>query len=98
MHEDGRAWEIFYAVRKVSFWFVGMIIVLEALYDDDIPIKTLILGMIMMGVLPLEDLLPWTKKNNKHRDDDADIRSESRSRSNAANAGSASSAERPIEP
>jgi len=61
-------WPVFEAVRRLSIWVLGVLVILEGLYDDDIPVKSIILGMIMIGVLPLEDLLPWHKKHNKDRD------------------------------
>jgi hypothetical protein len=53
----------FDAIRRMTIFLLGVAIILEGLYDDGVPVKSIILGMIMVGVLPLEDLLPWSKKN-----------------------------------
>lgn len=52
----------FDALRRMTIFILGVLIIVEGLYDDGVPVKSIILGMIMVGVLPLEDLLPWSKK------------------------------------
>jgi len=59
----------FDAIRRITIFTLGVLIIIEGLYDDGVPVKSIILGMIMVGVLPLEDLLPWSRKQQeaKHR-------------------------------
>jgi hypothetical protein len=55
----------FDALRRMTIFILGVLIIVEGLYDDGVPVKSIILGMIMVGVLPLEDLLPWSKKQQE---------------------------------
>jgi hypothetical protein len=55
----------FDAVRRITIFILGVLIIIEALYEESVPIKSIILGMIMVGVLPLEDLLPWSRKQQE---------------------------------
>ena len=56
---------IFDALRRITIFVLGVAIIIEGLYDDGVPVKSIILGMIMVGVLPLEDLLPWSRKQQE---------------------------------
>jgi hypothetical protein len=55
----------FDAIRRITIFILGVLIIIEALYEESVPIKSIILGMIMVGVLPLEDLLPWSRKQQE---------------------------------
>jgi hypothetical protein len=65
-------WKAFEAIRRVTIFILGTLVIVEGLYDQDVPVKSIILGMIMIGVLPIEDLLPWSKKNEERKERKAD--------------------------
>lgn len=54
----GRWGLIFAAVRRVTVFLLGVAIVISALIDPDSSntVSMLIVGMVMVGVLPMEDL------------------------------------------
>jgi len=56
-----RVWKSFRLVRRVTVFLLGAWIIAAALVDPDSEntVSLLIIGAIMMGALPLEDLLPW---------------------------------------
>jgi hypothetical protein len=56
---------VFDAFKRLVIFILGVCIIIEGLYDDGVPVKSIILGMIMVGVLPLEDLLPWSRKQQE---------------------------------
>ena len=58
----------FDAIKRITIFILGVLIIVEALYEESVPVKSIILGMIMVGVLPLEDLLPWSKRNQEKKD------------------------------
>lgn len=60
--KSAKFWLIFEGIRRISIFILGTLVIIEGLYDQDVPVKSIILGMIMIGVLPIEDLLPWSKK------------------------------------
>jgi ABC-type iron transport system FetAB permease component len=62
-------WKVFDAIRRITIFILGTLVITEALYNEDVPIKSIILGMIMIGILPLEDLLPWSRKNEERQFD-----------------------------
>lgn len=59
----------FDGLRRMTIFILGVLIIVEGLYDDGVPVKSIILGMIMVGVLPLEDLLPWSRKQQEAKKD-----------------------------
>lgn len=61
-------WKVFDAIRRITIFILGTLVITEALYNEDVPIKSIILGMIMIGILPLEDLLPWSRKNEERKE------------------------------
>jgi hypothetical protein len=65
-------WKSFEAIRRITIFILGTLVIIEGLYDQDVPVKSIILGMIMIGVLPIEDLLPWSKKNEERKERKAD--------------------------
>ena len=55
-------WETFAAIRRVVVFLLGILIIADGLYgggEDDNPIPLLVIGMVMVGVLPIDDLMPW---------------------------------------
>jgi hypothetical protein len=65
-------WTNFFdAIRRMVIFILGVCIIVEGLYDDGVPVKSIILGMIMVGVLPLEDLLPWSRKQQEAKNNTA---------------------------
>lgn len=49
---------LFDLVRRLMVFLLGVAVILEALHDESMP--ELLIGMVMVGVLPIENLLqPW---------------------------------------
>jgi hypothetical protein len=58
----GVGWVIFDAVRRLTIFGLGTWIIVSALNDpeSDNTISMLVIGMVMVGVLPIENIfLPW---------------------------------------
>jgi len=62
-----KAWRIFEAIRRVTIFLLGTLIIVDGLIgqqDNQVPI--LIIGMVMVGVLPIENLfIPWLRKRKE---------------------------------
>lgn len=68
-----RPWRIFALVRRVTVFALGVWIIAAALVDPDSEntVSLLIIGAVMCGALPLDDLLPWRRPGHEtgHRTD-----------------------------
>ena len=61
-----KAWRIFEAIRRVTIFLLGTLIIVDGLIgqqDNQVPI--LIIGMVMVGVLPLDNLVGAMSINRK---------------------------------
>ena len=60
-----RFWSIFNGIRRVVVFSLGVLVIIESLNDRSDAVAELVIGMVLVGILPLEDLLPWQrhKKN-----------------------------------
>jgi hypothetical protein len=69
MTEEPRGvWRVFAAVRRVTVFLLGVWIILAALNDpeSDNTISMLVIGMVMVGVLPIENVfLPWISNRRR---------------------------------
>jgi hypothetical protein len=61
-------WEaIFAAVRRVTVFSLGVLIIAAALADPESQntISMLVIGMVMVGVLPIDDLPIWGRRHRR---------------------------------
>jgi hypothetical protein len=54
---------IFAIVRRIVVFVLGIAIILDGLIGDTFTVPELIIGMIMVGVLPIENLTNWRPFN-----------------------------------
>lgn len=57
-------WPIFAAIRHLIVFLLGVLIIIDGLNDATHTIPKLIIGMIMVGVLPLDSLLVFRQKQS----------------------------------
>jgi len=57
-----QGWHAFAAIRRVVIFLLGVFIILDALRDKSDSLAELIVGTIMVGVLPIENLLQWVRR------------------------------------
>ena len=58
-------WKIFQAIRRVVVFLLGVLVILDALHNKTSPVAELVVGMILVGILPLEDLATFTGRCRK---------------------------------
>lgn len=69
MSGRGRWWDTFLIIRTVTIFILGVLVIIDALFlgqpDGNIPM--LVVGMVMIGVLPIENLFVWhiARKDSK---------------------------------
>jgi hypothetical protein len=67
MPPQDRAVAIFAAIRRVTVFVIGVWIIGAALHDPESSntISMLVIGMVMVGVLPIDDLFPigWRRRD-----------------------------------
>lgn len=56
---ERRGWMVFEVVRRVVVFLLGVAVVLEGLADESMP--ELLIGLVLVGLLPIDNLLPWTR-------------------------------------
>lgn len=64
-------WDLFEGFRRIVVFGLGVFIILDALIDDkDKLIPELIIGMIMVGILPVENVISSFRfiRSGKNRD------------------------------
>lgn len=56
-------WKVFEGIRRITIFILGVSVVVYALVDPDTPntVAMLIIGMIMVGILPVENVLNWIR-------------------------------------
>jgi hypothetical protein len=64
--EPGRGWAIFAVLRRLVVFLLGVVVVVSALIDPDSQhtVPMLIIGMVMVGVLPIDDLFGWRRRRD----------------------------------
>lgn len=64
-------WKVFEGIRRITIFILGVSVVVYALVDPDTPntVAMLIIGMIMVGILPVENVLNWIRPT-RHLDRD----------------------------
>lgn len=63
-------WKIFDGIRRVVIFSLGVFIIIDALLEQEVEVPELIIGMVMVGVLPIENL--WDPVRTRFRRRDAD--------------------------
>jgi hypothetical protein len=61
-HEFDRWWR---PLRRVVTFGLGVAVILDALIDNVPGVGRLIVGLVMIGVLPLDDLLQLARRDRK---------------------------------
>jgi hypothetical protein len=62
-----RFWAFFNVLRRVIVFSLGVVVILESLNDRDDAVAELVIGMVMVGILPLDDFLPWRRHSTAER-------------------------------
>ena len=64
----GGYWQAF---RRVVIFLLGVSVIVDALWDQNFVVPELIVGMILVGILPLEDFMRIIMRRNgrRHHDD-----------------------------
>jgi hypothetical protein len=57
--DHGRGWRAFELARRVVVFLLGVAVTLEGMRDESM--TELLIGLVMVGLLPIENLLPWTR-------------------------------------
>lgn len=52
------------AFRRVVTFLLGVAVVVDALWDQNFVIPELVVGMILVGILPLEDFVRIVRRRN----------------------------------
>ena len=55
--------KIFDTVRRVTTFVLGVVIIVNALNNQEDPVAELVIGMVMVGILPVESLTFWRSGN-----------------------------------
>lgn len=65
-------WKFFEGVRRVTVFLLGVTVMIFALIDPESAntVVMLIIGMIMVGILPVENVLNWFPRRRDRRDTD----------------------------
>jgi hypothetical protein len=63
-------WDLFEGVRRIVVFLLGVIIIIFALIDPESAntIVMLLIGMVMVGILPIENLMLWFPGRRKDRE------------------------------
>ena len=64
---DPRWWP---PVRRIVTFLLGCTVVVDGLLQVPISIGALIIGLLMIGVLPIDDLIRIVRRNGRGRGDD----------------------------
>jgi ACR3 family arsenite efflux pump ArsB len=57
-------------VRRVVVFTLGVLCFLKGIFYEDNSVPELIIGMIMVGILPIDDLFFWPPRRKRDRDAD----------------------------
>jgi hypothetical protein len=65
-------WKIFDGIRRIVVFLLGVLIILDSLRDSEAIIPELVIGMVMVGILPIENVVEsWKPKRfRRHGADD----------------------------
>ncbi len=55
--EQRRAWAVAQGARRLILWLLGAVLILDSITSTTQAVPELIVGLIMVGVLPLEDVI-----------------------------------------
>jgi len=61
--------DIFNSIRRVTVFILGVFVIIDGFNDKTDTLGKLIIGAIMVGILPLDDLLPWKKVRSRPSED-----------------------------
>ena len=61
---SARVQTIFGTIRRIVVFLLGVVIIVAGLNDPESQntISMLIIGMVMVGILPVDNLLPWSNR------------------------------------
>jgi hypothetical protein len=65
-NEIARAWPV---VRRVTTFALGVAVIIDDLAQTHTDVAVLIVGLILVGVLPVEDLLDLLNRHRRQDDD-----------------------------
>jgi Na+/proline symporter len=66
---EHKFWKVFEGFRRITVFVIGVIVMIFALIDPDSAntVTMLIIGMIMVGVLPLENVFGMWRRPERGR-------------------------------
>ena len=66
-------WKVFEGIRRITIFTLGVAVVVYALIDPDTPntVAMLVIGMVMVGILPVENVTSLFRPRRIDRDKDA---------------------------
>jgi hypothetical protein len=65
-------WDLFEGIRRLVVFLLGIVVIIFALRDPESAntVFMLLIGMVMVGILPIENLLAWFPTRHRERDKD----------------------------
>ena len=73
MFDNGNLPGVWLWIRRVVIFGLGIWVIVDAMLAKTVPIPELIIGLILIGVLPLDDLGAWLQRRaprgHKEKDD-----------------------------
>jgi hypothetical protein len=69
-HRAERSERIFAFVRRVVVFLLGVWTIINALWHPDERVSQLLIGMVMVGVLPIENIFSWRVTRTDRRTPD----------------------------
>lgn len=68
-------WMVFEGVRRIVVFCLGVIIFIDGVVDPEHSVPELVIGMVMVGILPVENVIgAWKPHKLLRRDRDVDDR------------------------
>jgi hypothetical protein len=64
-------WSVFEGFRRITVFALGVVVTIFALVDPDSAntVTMLLIGMVMIGILPIENVFSWHISRRGRRDD-----------------------------
>jgi hypothetical protein len=64
---SAKVWEVFAAVRRVTIFGLGVWVIIAGLADPESQntVSLLVIGMVMVGVLPIDNLLAPLRRRDR---------------------------------
>jgi hypothetical protein len=59
---SGRGWEIFAGIKRVVIFILGTLVIVDSLIGGEDKLSQLIVGSVLVGILPVEDLLGFSHR------------------------------------